>query len=162
VVPDFDVPDTNRVAVVPVQAGNRQTSQTFVPVDWHLDTASVTFTYITLPTSASGTTSVWRVAPTPGDAVAEPAVHQYPIHELEGYSLLAPLTVEVESDGEQWWARLPELGLWADGATEVEAVAELKAIGGRVAAELLATPDHRLGTKLRHRKATLGRLARPL
>jgi hypothetical protein len=85
-----------------------------------------------------------------------------PIHELPGFTLKAPLTVVLTTEEDVAFARLPELDLWMDGATEAEALEDLKEAAASVARTLLQTPVEQLGPRPQTWKRLLERLAVPV
>ena len=91
---------------------------------------------------------------------ARPAPLRLSISEFPGASLRSPLTALLEPAGDYYLARLPELDLWAEGATGAEALAELKRSLAQLAADLHATPDAALGPRPQQWKHLLARLVR--
>jgi predicted RNase H-like HicB family nuclease len=68
------------------------------------------------------------------------------ISQIPGFRFTSPLAVSIEREGEGYWlARVAALDLWADGATEEEALLELRTSLTHLAADIYDAPLARLG-----------------
>lgn len=82
------------------------------------------------------------------------------ISQIPGFRFTSPLAVSVEDEGDGCWlARVAALDLWADGATEEEALRELADSLAHLVADIYDAPLASLGSGPQRWQAYLRQVA---